>query len=239
MIQRYSDYNTLSRAGADLILKVLRVKPEGLICIASGDTPKGVCDCLVADVRAGKADFSNCTFVGLDEWVGMDEHDEGSCKHFIYGSLFVPLGLRPEQIVYFDAKAADLEAECAGVNAFIESRGGLDVMLLGVGMNGHLGLNEPGTPFDAYAHVSELDETTKTVGQKYFARKTLLSRGVTLGLRHFQEAGLPILMANGARKAEIIQKALQGPVSTEIPASIVQTLPHALALLDVAAAEKL
>ena len=109
-------------------------------------------------------------------------------------------------------------------------------MLVGIGLNGHIAMNEPGTSFDIYSQVIDLSEETKVVGQKYFPKKTNLSKGLTLGLRHFTESKLPILMANGQKKASIVQKALTLPPSTEIPASVIQTIPHALVLLDEEAA---
>jgi galactosamine-6-phosphate isomerase len=114
--------------------------------------------------------------------------------------------------------------------------GGLDIMLVGIGLNGHIAMNEPGTSFDSYSQLVDLSEETKEVGQKYFQKKTVLSKGLTLGLRHFKESKLPILMANGKKKASIVQKALTLPPSTAIPASIIQTLPHGLVLLDEEAA---
>jgi 6-phosphogluconolactonase/glucosamine-6-phosphate isomerase/deaminase len=140
--------------------------------------------------------------------------------------------LRDDQITFFNGLAEDPEAEAESMNRLIAQHGGLDIMLVGIGLNGHIAMNEPGTPFDRYAHVSQLSPQTIEVGQKYFTAETKLSRGITLGLRHFREAKLPILMANGARKAEIIQQALRGPVTAEVPASIVQTIPAAQVMVD-------
>jgi glucosamine-6-phosphate deaminase len=235
-INTYSNYETLSEATANLIVEVLKQKPEALICIASGDTPLGVCEFLA---KSDKNIFEKCTFVGLDEWVGMDENDEGSCKSGIYQNLLIPLNIPSERIKYFDAKAEDLESECHKINEFIASNGGLDVMLVGVGMNGHIALNEPNTPFDIYAHVSELEEVTKSVGQKYFTKDTILTQGITLGLAHLQESKLPILIANGLRKAAVINVALTEEITEKFPASIFQKLEHSLVMLDIEAAQKL
>jgi glucosamine-6-phosphate isomerase len=232
----FSNYETLSEATANVIIDVLTQKPEALICIASGDTPLGVCKLLA---QSDRKLFEKCTFVGLDEWVGMDENDEGSCKYGIYQNVLIPLNIPSERIKYFDAKAEDLASECQKINEFIASRGGLDVMLVGVGMNGHIALNEPNTPFDIYAHVSDLEEITKSVGQKYFTKDTILTQGVTLGLAHLQEAKLPILIANGNRKADVINKALNGEITEQFPASIFQKLEHGLVMLDFEVAEKL
>lgn len=235
-LNTFSNYETLSEATANLIIDVLTQKPEALICIASGDTPLGVCKFLA---QSDKKLFEKCTFVGLDEWVGMDENDEGSCKYGIYQNLLNPLNIPSERIKYFDAKAENLALECQKINEFIALKGGLDVMLVGVGMNGHIALNEPNTHFDIYAHVSDLEEITKSVGQKYFRKDTILTQGITLGLAHLQEAKLPILIANGSRKADVINKALNGEITEQFPASIFQKLEHGLVMLDFEVAEKL
>jgi 6-phosphogluconolactonase/glucosamine-6-phosphate isomerase/deaminase len=112
-------------------------------------------------------------------------------------------------------------------------------MLVGVGTNGHIGMNEPGTSFDSYAHISTLAEETKKVGQKYFSKPTSLSLGITLGLRHLREAKLPIVMASGEKKAEIIAKGLTQTPTEEIPVSISQLIPQGYIMLDEAAAIQL
>lgn len=235
-INTFSNYETLSEATANLIIDVLKQKPDALICIASGDTPLGLCKFLA---QADKKLFEKCTFVGLDEWVGMDENDEGSCKYGIYQNLLIPLNFPSERIKYFDAKAQDLASECQKINEFIASRGGLDVMLVGVGLNGHIALNEPNTPFDIYAHVSDLEEVTKLVGQKYFTKETILTQGITLGLAHLQEAKLPILIANSSKKASVIKRALTEAITEQFPASIFQKIENSVVMVDLEAAQEL
>jgi glucosamine-6-phosphate isomerase len=234
-----ADYTALSRRAADIVVDLVQKNPRAVLCLASGSSPMGTFACLADDVRAGRADFSEVTFVGLDEWVGMDRHQAGSCQALLYDALFGPLNIRPEQIVYFDAKASDLAQECARLNDFVADQGGLDLMLVGMGLNGHIALNEPGTPFDSWAHVSELAETTKLVAnQKYFDQPTPLSQGITLGLGHFAQARLPILLVSGRAKASMVQQALQGPSQPDCPASIVQQIAQARVLLDTEAASE-
>jgi galactosamine-6-phosphate isomerase len=150
--------------------------------------------------------------------------------------FFYPLQLPESQIRFFDAMAADPQRECDQMNRLIASHGGLDVMLAGIGLNGHIAMNEPGTSFDLYAHATKLSEETKQVGQKYFSRPTELSAGLTLGLRHFQEARLPILMANGEKKAPVVKSAITLPPTEQLPATIVQRIPAAIVMLDREAA---
>lgn len=233
--QRFPDYDDLSQHTAGYIAQVINQKPNALLCLASGDTPIETYHRLVALVQAGRVDISQCTFVGLDEWVGFGPDDVGSCSYYVYRDLFRPLALRADQVHVFDAKASDLAAECSRIDTLIESRGGLDLLLVGMGMNGHIALNEPGTPFDLGCHVVELAESTKTVGQKYFAQTTTLTQGITLGLRHLTEARDVILLVSGTKKAPTLREALMGPVSVQLPASIVQNRPNVHVWVDEAA----
>jgi galactosamine-6-phosphate isomerase len=234
-VKTYKDYAELSRATADLIAETINNKPGALICIASGHTPVGVFHCLRDDIRDGKLDVSKVIFVSLDEWLNIDPSDPGSCISMLRKDFFDHVPLRKEQIQMFDVLAKDPQTECDRMNNLIAENGGLDVMLVGVGLNGHIGMNEPGTSFNTYAHVADLAETTKTSGQKYFAKPTTLTTGITLGLRHFTECRLPILMANGSKKAEIIGQTMKSKPAESLPATIVHNVPQALIMIDAEA----
>ncbi|HRF34958.1 MAG TPA: glucosamine-6-phosphate deaminase [Cyclobacteriaceae bacterium] len=234
----YPDYETLSAHTAKLIISYINQKQDALVCIASGHTPIGVFRQLKNAIEQNNVDLSRCTFLSLDEWLGIDPSDSGSCLSMLQRDCFEPLQIKPEQIQFFNVNA-DLTKECNRINDLIATRGGLDIMLVGVGTNGHIGMNEPGTSFDSVAHVGELADETKTVGQKYFATKTKLSKGITLGLNHLRQAKLPIIMANGSRKAAILSKALTGNATPQIPVSVVHLIPHAYVMLDQEAASLL
>ncbi len=230
----FADANEVAQHAARHIADLLTQKPDATLCLASGETPIPTFRALVELAQTGHANLNECTFVGLDEWVGFGPTDEGSCGYYLYRDLFDPLRLRPEQIRYFDAKASDLDRECRKIDQFLTERGGLDLLLVGIGMNGHIALNEPGTPFTNRCHVVELAEMTKTVGQKYFTQPTELSHGITLGLQHLTEAREVILMATGERKRDVIQQAFEGPVTEAFPASIIQQHPNAHVWVDFA-----
>ncbi|MBN8826450.1 MULTISPECIES: 6-phosphogluconolactonase [unclassified Spirosoma] len=238
-IQKFPDHNTLSQHTAEYIAALITKKPNALLCLASGDTPIETYHRFVALAKAGKVDVSQCTFVGLDEWVGFGPDDFGSCSYYVFRDLFNPLQLRPDQIHVFDAKSADLPAECAKIDAVIRAHGGLDLLLVGMGMNGHIALNEPGTPFNLGCHVSQLAESTITVGQKYFDKETTLTQGITVGLRHLAEARDVILLVSGEKKASKLREALTGPITNEVPASIMQTHPNGRVWVDEAAGKLL
>jgi len=237
-VRTLENYSVLSRSVADLIGSTIKRKPYSLVCIASGHTPVGVFKCMIDDIKAGTLDVSKVTFVSLDEWLGIDPSDPGSCISMLRKDFFNHVSLRDEQIEMFDIDA-DPIAECARINDLIIANGGLDVMLVGIGLNGHIGMNEPGTSFRSYAHVSVLAEATKTSGQKYFSKPTTLSKGITLGLRHFAESRLPIVMANGLKKATIINEVINGKPTEQVPATIVHNIANALVMIDAEAASEL
>lgn len=238
-LQIHTDYKTLSRATADLIVEYIKAKPKSLICLASGHTPLGVFECLVKDVKDKKVDISQCVFVGLDEWVGIGPKQDGSCRLLMDQFFFEPLHIPLTRIHFFDALSKDLQREADRINAVINSNGGLDIMLVGIGTNGHIAMNEPGTSFDSIAHISELADETKVVGQKYFKSTTELKHGITLGLKHFAESKLPILMANGSKKASIMKRVVEEQPDEQLPASIVHRVPKAIVAIDEEAAVEL
>ncbi len=235
-IKKYSDYEKLSRAVADLIGEYISAKKNSVVCLASGHTPRGVFECLIDDVKSNRLDIGECIFVGLDEWVGISASQKGSCRAMMDDDFFTTLQIPIAQIKFFNGVADDLEAEVKMMNEFIEEHGGLDIMLVGVGTNGHIAMNEPGTSFNSDAHISTLAEETKTVGQKYFPVSTKLDKGITLGLKHFREAKLPILMANAEKKTAIIKQTLASPATESLPSSVVHLISQGYIMLDDLAA---
>lgn len=235
----YKNYEALSRAAATEIVLQVRQKTDSVLCLAAGETPRVAYNLLPEIARKEGVDFSRCLFVGLDEWLGIPDTNEGSCSWFLQRNLFTPLGISPHQINLFDGMTENPSEECRRMNTWISDSGGIDLMLAGVGMNGHIGFNEPGVSEQKYAHVTELDETTRSVGQKYFRETTVLQKGITLGLRHLLESRKAFVMASGAKKAKIIRQALEGKITTEVPASIIRNHPNGITLLDLEAASML
>ena len=238
-ISIYSDYKSLSQAAANQVIALLNQKPTAVICLPSGSTPLGMFQELVVAHKSRNVNFSKCTFIGLDEWIGLGANDDGSCRNLLDKDFLLPIGFREDQITFFDGLAKDPLAECERVNDAIAKAGDLDLIILGVGMNGHLALNEPGTSFATYAHVSELDTITKEVGQKYFNQMTELKQGITVGIKHILEAKKAILIASGKTKAPVIQRALSLPVSMDFPVTVLQQHSNAEFILDQEAAELL
>jgi galactosamine-6-phosphate isomerase len=235
-VKIYTDYETLSDTVANAIVDLIKEKPTAVICFASGHTPLRTCQLFVQKIKEQKMDVSQVHFIGLDEWVEVEPDNEGSCHYFLYNTIFIPLEIAASQIHVFDAMSNDIEQECKKMDTIIESKGGIDLMIVGIGMNGHIGFNEPGVSFANYSHVINLDETTLTVGQKYFSTATNISKGITLGLQHLMESKKAILIANAERKAEIIKKTIEEKITNQIPATIMQQHNNGFIFLDEAAA---
>lgn len=232
------NYEALSAHTASLIADELKKNPALSLCMASGSSPALTCDLLVKKIREGNIDCSRLRFMGLDEWMGLPPTNSGSCHYFFKTKLIEPLGLKPSQYFLFDALSPNPESECKKMDAMIKEKG-IDIMLVGIGMNGHIGFNEPGTPFDLPCHVIELEEITKQVGQKYFLGRTELGKGITIGLGHLMNAATVILIANGESKAAVVQQAVEGPVEESFPASIMQRHKNSFVLIDKKAASVL
>ncbi len=224
---------------AEQIINAVREKPTAVFCLASGETPRLTYSIVVSLAKKQHVDFSHVRFVGLDEWVGISPTNSGSCYCFLNETIFKPLGINENQIHFFDGLSQELSHECKKMNEIIAESGGIDLMLVGIGLNGHIGFNEPGVPSNLYAHVIELDSITQQVGQKYFTTATPLTKGITLGLSHFLEAKLAIVMANGNKKASIIKSSLELEVSNQIPASLIRNHKNGMVALDEEAASQL
>jgi glucosamine-6-phosphate isomerase len=235
----YKDHQGLSDAAANEVIELVKNKPTAVVCMASGETPRLTCKLLVEKAVKQNVDLSRITFIGLDEWVGIPPENDGSCHYFFHTEIFKPLQLSSSQVHLFDAMSGNLDEECKKADKLILEKGGIDLMIVGIGMNGHIGFNEPGVSFDNYAHVISLDETTITVGQKYFKTAVTLQQGITLGLKHLQQTKKVLLLANGTKKAAVIKQTVEGKITNEFPASIMQTHANGFVMIDEEAAASL
>ena len=235
----YKDYSILSFHAAAEIIELVKSKPDVVLCLAAGDTPRLTYTLMAKKAMDELVDFTHCTFIGLDEWVGIPPQNEGSCCFFLQSHIFTPLHISSSQIHLFDALSEDLVQECRAMDKIILEKAGIDLMLVGVGMNGHIGFNEPGVAIDNYSHVIDLDDATQSVGQKYFRQATTLKKGITLGLNHLLQTRKVIMVANGIKKAEVIRKALEEEINAGMPGSIIRTHSQGLVMIDEEAASLL
>jgi galactosamine-6-phosphate isomerase len=234
----FDTYEALSVAAADLVIDTVKKKPGAVLCFASGDTPKRAYDLVAERAKKENVDFTQCVFIGLDEWLGVPPGDPGSCHFFLQQYLIIPLGLHSQQVHLFDGLTTSDERECEKMNKLIAQKG-IDCMIVGVGMNGHIGFNEPGTDINSLAHVSELDIITITVGQKYFTDAITASKGITIGLKQVIESGTLVMVANGSKKAPVIKRAVEGEITNAFPASLIRQHPHSILMIDTEAASDL
>ncbi|MGU3413175.1 glucosamine-6-phosphate deaminase [Enterobacteriaceae bacterium C23F] len=234
-----SGYAELSQAVAQNVIDCVKAKPDALICIAGGDTPLGVFAALVEAQNQGRVDFSRTQFLGLDEWLGLGLADKGSCREMVWHHFFDKLTLREEQICFFDGLTRDPQAECKRVDGYIEKHGPIDCIVLGIGMNGHIGFNEPGASLENTCHVIDLDPVTQTVSVKYFGTPREVKQGISLGLKTILASKKIVLMASGEKKAAIVAQTVNHPASVQIPSTLAKTVPQANLFVDKAAASAL
>jgi len=229
-------YEEMSLRAAEDLIAAMGSRNEPLLCPASGDSPAGLYRNLVAKVNQKDLDVSGWRFLGLDEWVGLNGGDEGSCRWHLDRELFGPLHAREEHLFFFDGREEDLASQCRQAEAFIAFHGGLDATILGLGLNGHVGMNEPGTSVTSRTHISTLDPITAQTGQKYFKEAQTLTNGITLGLGTILDSRNIFLLVSGAKKASIVKTVLEGEISEKVPATMLRRHPGLRIYLDGEAA---
>jgi glucosamine-6-phosphate deaminase len=229
------DYADMSRKAANLISAQVILKPNSVIGLATGATPVGIYEYLADWYRKGDIDFSNVTAVNLDEYVGLSPNSDQSYRYFMNTKFFDKVNINLDKTHIPHGLAEDADEEARRYGALIESLGGIDLQLLGIGVNGHIGFNEPSAIFDKETRVVDLAEETISANARFFAnRSDVPKKAVTMGLQSIMRARKIVLCASGANKKEILQKALFGPITPEVPASILQMHPdlHVFAAIE-------
>ncbi len=220
------DYKELSRKVASIISAQIILKPNSVLGLATGSTPIGTYKQLIEWYKKGDLDFSKVTSVNLDEYCGLAIENDQSYRYFMNQNLFNHVNIKMENTNVPNGLAADTEAECNRYDQLIENLGGIDLQLLGIGNNGHIGFNEPDVIFEKGTHVVELKETTIKANARFFESIDDVPRkAITMGIKSIMSAKKVILVANGSGKRDIIKKAIYGPVTPEVPASILQLHP--------------
>ena len=234
------DYNDMSRKAANIISAQVIMKPHAVLGLATGSTPVGAYKQLVEWYNKGDLDFANVTSVNLDEYKGLSPENDQSYRYFMNTNLFNHVNINKERTFVPNGLEPDSEKACAAYNEIIRSVGGIDLQLLGIGSNGHIGFNEPGTPFGSRTHLVDLTPSTREANQRFFnALDEVPTQAVTMGIRTVMNARRIMLIALGKGKAEIIRKTILGPVTEEVPASVLQLHPDVEIYLDHDAASLL
>jgi len=234
------DYKTMSRKAANIVSAQVILKPNSVLGLATGSTPEGMYAQLVDWYRKGDLDFAAVKSVNLDEYVGLDPTHEQSYHYFMQHHLFDHVNINPANTNVPDGLAADPAAECRWYNQVIRDMGGIDLQVLGLGGNGHIGFNEPGDAFELETHVVDLKEETIKANSRFFASQDDVPRqAMTMGIKSIMMAKKILLMASGEAKAEALKLAFAGPVTPRVPASILQLHPYVTLVADKAAMSKL
>lgn len=234
------DYKDMSRKAANIISAQIITKPNCVLGLATGSSPIGTYDQLVEWYEKGDLDFSQVSSVNLDEYRGLDHNHDQSYYYFMHEHLFDRVNIDPANTNVPDGTEPDAEKECRRYEELIASYGGVDLQLLGLGHNGHIGFNEPAPAFDKETHCVDLTESTIEANKRFFASADDVPRqAYTMGIGTIMKAKKILVVVSGEDKAEIVAKAFYGDVTPEVPASILQFHPDVTVVVDEAAASKL
>lgn len=220
------NYETLSRISANIIAAQVVSKPDCVLGLATGSSPLGTYKNLAAYCKSGDVDFSEVTSVNLDEYAGLDGENDQSYRYFMNNNLFYHINIDLDRTFVPSGIADNLVEEGKKYDELIESLGGIDLQLLGIGLDGHIGFNEPDEFFTKETHPVKLDESTIEANARFFESEADVPReAITMGMGAIMNAKKVLLIANGENKKEIVEKAFFGPITPQVPASILQLHP--------------
>lgn len=219
-------YEKLSRQAANIISAQVILKPDSVLGLATGSSPLGTYKQLIEWYEKGDIDFSNVTSVNLDEYVGLDPKNDQSYRYFMNENFFKHINIDINNTYVPNGCAVDLAGEGRKYDEHIAELGGIDLQLLGIGLDGHIGFNEPDKYFVKSTHVVDLHESTIKANSRFFANiDEVPKKAITMGMVSIMQAKKILLIASGKEKRDILEKAFYGPITPEIPASILQLHP--------------
>lgn len=226
--------------GAQMVAAVIAGKPTAVVGLATGSSPQGIYRRLAEKVADKEISFRHATGFALDEYVGLPSNHPEAYANVLLRDVVRPLGFRPDRVHVPDGRNCDLDAAGARYERAIAEAGGVDLQILGIGANGHIGFNEPGSPLDSRTRVTELAAQTRDDNKRFFESiEEVPDLALTQGLATIVEARELLLVAAGPSKAAAVAAALEGPVSAELPASVLQLHPRATFVIDELAASRL
>lgn len=234
------DYQGMSRKAANIVSAQVILNPSSVLGLATGSTPIGMYKQLIAWYKKNDLDFAQVKSVNLDEYVGLPPTHDQSYRYFMQTNLFDHINIDPASTNVPNGLAEDPEVECERYNQIIRSTGGIDIQVLGMGHNGHIGFNEPGDAFELETHVVDLTDRTIDANARFFASRDEVPRkAITMGIKSIMQARRILVVVSGEDKADIVKTAFTGPVTPKVPASILQMHPDVLLVGDKAALSKL
>lgn len=232
------NYEELSKVAAEEFAKVIIEKPTAILGLATGGSPIGMYKELIAKCENKELDFSKCTSINLDEYIGLNPEHEQSYRNFMNTNLFNYINIDKAKTFVPNGLAENLEEECRNYDNKIEELGGIDVQLLGIGNNGHIAFNEPGNELSAGTHIISLTESTIEANARFFNSIDEVPRkALTMGLGGIMKAKKIILIASGEGKAEAIKGLFSGKITTDNPATMLQMHRDVVVVVDEAAAK--
>ena len=235
-IYRMKDYDAMSRKAAGVIAAKVISKPDCVLGLATGSTPIGLYKQLIEWYKAGDLDFSEVKSVNLDEYRGLSREHDQSYYYFMYQNLFKDINIDLNNTNVPNGMEADSEKECERYNKVIESMNGVDIQLLGLGHNGHIGFNEPADEFVKKTHCVDLTESTIEANKRFFADiKDVPRQAYTMGIQTIMQAKTILLVVSGEDKAAILRDSLFGPITPQVPASVLQLHNDVIVVADEAA----
>ncbi len=238
-IIKAKDYQDMSRKAANIISAQVILKPDCVLGLATGSTPIGMYEKLVERYNKGDLDFGDVTTVNLDEYKGLPKEDEQSYYYFMHSHLFDYVNINPDRTFLPDGMNEDPDAECERYEEVIRSVGGVDLQLLGMGHNGHIGFNEPGEEFAKGTHCVDLQPRTIEANKRFFASAEDVPRqAYSMGIQTIMKAKKILVIVSGEDKAEALKNSLFGPVTPHVPGSILQMHPDVTIVADEAALSK-
>lgn len=218
---KVSNYDELSKKGAEILVEELVKKEHPVIGLATGSTPEGLYSELIKKHKQSDISFKNVTSFNLDEYIGLDEENENSYHFYMKDKLFDHIDIPFDQAHVPDGMAEDLNGECERYEDEIRKTGGIDIQLLGLGVNGHIGFNEPGTSFDSRTHVITLEESTRNANAHFFASGgEVPAEAISMGVQSIMDTKKVVLLVSGKNKANALKKFMQGEITEEFPATI-------------------
>ena len=234
------DYDAISKEGARIVAELVRKKPDCVLGFATGSSPLGMYRELIRMHREDGLDFSKVTTFNLDEYVGLPPEHEQSYHYFMWENLFKHINVGPRHVNIPHGMADDIEGHCVWYEEQIEKAGGIDLQILGIGGNGHIAFNEPGSSLGSRTRIKTLTEKTRQDNARSFESMDQVPKyAITMGVGTIMDARKLLMLASGKGKANAIKNTTEGPISAMVPATIVQMHQHATLLIDEAAASSL
>ena len=235
-IIKTKDYADMSRKAANIIAAQVIIKPDCVLGLATGSTPIGTYKELIKAYENGDLEFSLVKTANLDEYRGLEKTNDQSYDYFMKDNLFNHININFENLNIPNGEKPDAEEECARYEAVVKALGGQDLQLLGMGHNGHIGFNEPADEIPKETHCVDLQESTIQANKRFFEKvEDVPTQAYTMGIGTIMQAKKILVVASGADKAEIVKKAFFGPITPQVPASILQLHPDVTVVVDEAA----